>query len=132
MDYGPASKYYDLFGSKDDVAFYRELAIKHGCRALELGVGTGRVTIELAKAGVTVLGIDNSRYMLNVARSKRASSLQYYNFPVNFMRATGDRIRSVCPCRTEDRAVISIARMQRSVWVTAFLRPLVRRCFNPK
>jgi len=72
MDYGPASKYYDLFGSKDDVAFYRELAIKHGCRALELCVGTGRVTIELAKAGVTVLGIDNSRYMLNVARSKRA------------------------------------------------------------
>lgn len=70
MNYGPASKYYDLFGSKDDVAFYRELALKHGRKALELGVGTGRVAIELAKAGVTVLGIDNSGYMLNVARSK--------------------------------------------------------------
>ena len=35
----------------------------------------------------------------------RASSLQYYNFPVNFMRLTGDRIRFVYPCRIEDRAV---------------------------
>jgi ubiquinone/menaquinone biosynthesis C-methylase UbiE len=70
MNYGPASKYYDLFGSKDDIPFYRELALKHGRKALELGVGTGRVAIELAKAGVTVLGIDNSRYMLNVTRSK--------------------------------------------------------------
>ncbi len=59
MNYGSASKYCDLFGSKDDVAFYRELAIKHGRKALELGVGTGRVAIELAKAGVIVLRIDN-------------------------------------------------------------------------
>jgi ubiquinone/menaquinone biosynthesis C-methylase UbiE len=70
MNYGPASKYYDLFASKDDINFYKELAIKHGRKALELGVGTGRVAIELAKAGVTVWGIDNSRYMLNVARQK--------------------------------------------------------------
>jgi len=70
MNYGPASKYYDLFGSKDDITFYRELAVKHGRRALELGVGTGRVAIELSKAGVMVLGIDSSRYMLNVARNR--------------------------------------------------------------
>ena len=70
MNYGPASKYYDLFASKDDVNFYRKLAINHGRKALELGVGTGRVAIELAKADVTVWGIDNSRYMLNVARQK--------------------------------------------------------------
>ena len=70
MNYGPASKYYDLFASKDDINFYKELAIKHGRKALELGVGTGRVAIELAKVGVTVLGIDNSRYMLNVAIQK--------------------------------------------------------------
>ncbi|MDH5733869.1 MAG: class I SAM-dependent methyltransferase [Candidatus Bathyarchaeota archaeon] len=70
MNYGPASKYYDLFASKDDVDFYKELAVKQGRKALELGVGTGRVAIELAKADVTVWGIDNSRYMLNVARQK--------------------------------------------------------------
>ena len=54
VNYGPASKYYDLFCSKDDIAFYRELALQHGRKALELGVGTGRVTIELAKANVVV------------------------------------------------------------------------------
>jgi len=70
VNYGPASKYYDLFGSKDDIDFYKELALEHGKNALELGVGTVRVAIELAKAGVTVLGIDNSRYMLNVAKAK--------------------------------------------------------------
>jgi len=70
VNYGPASKYYDLFASGDDVDFYRELGVKHGRKALELGVGTGRVAIELAKADVTVWGIDNSSYMLNVARQK--------------------------------------------------------------
>jgi len=70
VNYGPASKYYDLFGAKDDVAFYKDLAVKCGHKALELGVGTGRVAIELAKAGVTVWGIDSSRHMLKVAREK--------------------------------------------------------------
>ena len=70
VNYGPASKYYDLFASKDDVNFYKELALKHGKKALELGVGTGRIAIELAKKGVTVWGVDNSEYMLNVARQK--------------------------------------------------------------
>lgn len=70
VNYGPASKYYDLFGSKGDIVFYRELAIQHGRKALELGVGTGRVAIELAKANVAVWGIDNSKYMLDVARQK--------------------------------------------------------------
>jgi cyclopropane fatty-acyl-phospholipid synthase-like methyltransferase len=70
VDYGPASKYYDLFASKEDVNFYKELSLKHGRKALELGVGTGRVAIELAKANVTVWGIDNSKYMLDTARQK--------------------------------------------------------------
>ena len=50
--------------------FYKELALEHGRKALELGVGTGRVAIELARAGVSVWGIDNSRYMLDVARER--------------------------------------------------------------
>jgi SAM-dependent methyltransferase len=72
VNYGPASKYYDLFGSKDDVAFYQESALEHDGRALELGVGTGRVALELARAGVHVLGIDRSEFMLRVAREKLA------------------------------------------------------------
>lgn len=77
VNYGPASKYYDLFGSKDDIDFYRQLAVTCGRKALELGVGTGRVAIELAKVGVSVLGIDNSKYMLNVAKEKLKTEKTY-------------------------------------------------------
>ena len=72
MTYRRSAKFYDLFGSKNDLEFYRELAFQSGKKALELGVGTGRVAIPLAKAGMTVVGIDNSVHMLRVAREKLA------------------------------------------------------------
>jgi ubiquinone/menaquinone biosynthesis C-methylase UbiE len=70
MTYGQAAKFYDLFGSKNDLEFYREHALASGNKALELGVGTGRVAISFARAGHRVVGIDNSVHMLNVAREK--------------------------------------------------------------
>ncbi|MEA2090284.1 MAG: class I SAM-dependent methyltransferase [Thermoproteota archaeon] len=76
MTYRLAAKFYDLFGSKNDLEFYRELALQTGKEALELGVGTGRVAIPLAKAGITVVGIDNSVHMLRVAREKLAKETE--------------------------------------------------------
>ncbi len=76
MTYRLAAKFYDLFGSKDDLAFYKGLALQRGGSALELGVGTARVAIPLARAGVGVVGIDNSEYMLEVAREKLAKEPQ--------------------------------------------------------
>lgn len=67
-----AERFYDLFGEKDDVDFYIELAHENGDRALELGVGTGRLALELARDGVEVWGIDNSEHMLRAARRKIA------------------------------------------------------------
>lgn len=64
------SKFYDLFGSKNDLKFYEELALQSGKEALELGVGTAIVAISLARAGVKVVGIDNSVHMLRVAKEK--------------------------------------------------------------
>lgn len=72
MTYRLAAKFYDLFGSKDDLEFYKETALQSGNKALELGVGTGRVAIPLAKAGVKIVGIDNSVHMLRVAKEKLA------------------------------------------------------------
>jgi SAM-dependent methyltransferase len=66
------ARFYDLFGSKNDLGFYRDLALRGGKRALELGVGTGRVAIALAQAGITVVGIDNSVDMLRVAEDRVA------------------------------------------------------------
>jgi len=70
MTYRLASKFYDLFGSKNDLQFYKELALQSGNKALELGVGTARVAIQLAKAGITIVGVDSSIHMLRVAREK--------------------------------------------------------------
>ncbi|MDH5771084.1 MAG: class I SAM-dependent methyltransferase [Candidatus Bathyarchaeota archaeon] len=72
MTYRLAAKFYDLFGSKDDLDFYKEIALQSGGKALELDVGTARVAIPLARVGVTVVGIDNSVHMLRVAREKLA------------------------------------------------------------
>ncbi len=72
MTYGLAAKFYDLFGSKNDIEFYKELALQNRGKTLELGVGTARVAIPLAKAGITVVGIDSSVHMLRVAKAKLA------------------------------------------------------------
>jgi len=68
MTYGKAAKFYDLFGEKPDVEFYLEQALLSRGRVLEPGVGTGRLALELARSGINVVGIDNSRDMLRVAR----------------------------------------------------------------
>ena len=67
-----AERFYDLFGAKDDVDFYRDLAHENGDKALELGVGTARLALELARDGVEVWGIDNSEHMLQAAMKKLA------------------------------------------------------------
>jgi len=67
-----AEKFYDLFGDKDDASFYIDLARRHGGRALELGVGTARLAIQLARAGIETWGIDNSPHMLRAAKAKLA------------------------------------------------------------
>ena len=72
LTYGKAAKFYDLFGEKPDVDFYKGQALLSRGRVLELGVGTARLALELARSGITVVGIDNSRDMLRVAKRKLA------------------------------------------------------------
>ena len=64
-----AEKYYDLFGAKDDETYYISLAKEHGGKALELGVGTARLAIQLAREGVETWGVDNSLHMLKAAQA---------------------------------------------------------------
>jgi SAM-dependent methyltransferase len=58
----------ERFSSEGDVDFLAELA--RGGRALELGIGTGRVAIPLAERGIEVVGIDASERMLELLRGK--------------------------------------------------------------
>ena len=68
--YSSIADLYDLaYGDfLDDVAFYENLARAVEGPVLELGVGSGRVAIPLAQAGLEVVGIDVSPSMLDRAR----------------------------------------------------------------
>jgi SAM-dependent methyltransferase len=56
--------------ARRDVAFWRRLALAQRGRVLELGCGTGRVAVPLARAGVDIVGIDRSAPMLARARRR--------------------------------------------------------------
>jgi SAM-dependent methyltransferase/ribosomal protein S18 acetylase RimI-like enzyme len=56
-----------------EIEFYRDLALQADARGqavLELACGTGRVAIRLAQSGATVVGLDHSKSMLQVARQR--------------------------------------------------------------
>jgi SAM-dependent methyltransferase len=71
---------YDSINSGDravtrgDAAFYLDLARRSGGEVLEIGVGTGRVALQLAAAGVRVTGVDASAAMLAIAAEKAAGA----------------------------------------------------------
>jgi len=52
----------------EDVGFYVEEALAAGGPVVELGVGTGRIAVPVALAGVHVIGVDSSAGMLEVCR----------------------------------------------------------------
>jgi SAM-dependent methyltransferase len=54
----------------EDVDFYVAEARKAGAPVVELGVGTGRIAVPTAQAGVRVIGVDSSQAMLDVCRGR--------------------------------------------------------------
>jgi ubiquinone/menaquinone biosynthesis C-methylase UbiE len=72
-DYAP---FYDWENAQTldrrDVDFWRRLAARAPGRVLELGCGTGRVTIPVARAGARIVGIDRSSAMLARAATRSA------------------------------------------------------------
>ena len=57
-----------------DVPFWEGLASEAGGLVIELGCGTGRVSIPLARAGVDLIGVDRSEPMLARARQRITKS----------------------------------------------------------
>ncbi len=69
--YADAALYdYEYRRRRADVTFYRELAREHPGPILELGAGSGRVTVALARDGHDVVAIDQSPAMLARLRSR--------------------------------------------------------------
>jgi ubiquinone/menaquinone biosynthesis C-methylase UbiE len=61
---------------RNDTLFYRDLARRAGGEVLEIGVGTGRVALRLAEAGLHVTGLDASSAMLSIAAEKAEAAGQ--------------------------------------------------------
>lgn len=57
-----------------DVPFWRDIALQTRGPVLELGCGTGRISLPLARAGVSLVGIDRSPAMLERAAKRLAAS----------------------------------------------------------
>jgi ubiquinone/menaquinone biosynthesis C-methylase UbiE len=72
-----------------DVPFWESLALAADGNVLELGTGTGRIAIPLARAGVRVTGIDLSAPMLRrgIARLRRSRSRRRPNLVRGDIRA---------------------------------------------
>ena len=70
--YDAIARLYDPWsrGVVEDIGFYVEEALAAGGPVVELGVGTGRIAIPTAAAGVHVIGVDSSAGMLEVCASE--------------------------------------------------------------
>jgi SAM-dependent methyltransferase len=70
--YDSIARLYDPWsaGVIEDVSFYVEEALAADGLVVELGVGTGRIAIPTALAGVQVIGVDSSQGMLDVCAER--------------------------------------------------------------
>ncbi len=70
------ARYYDLAhaNATADIPLLLGLAEETGGPILELGAGTGRTLVPLARAGFALVGLDNSEAMLVRARSQLAAA----------------------------------------------------------
>lgn len=69
--YDRIARIYDPWSRSvvEDVDFYVAQALASGGPVVELAVGTGRIAVPVAKAGVRVIGVDESPEMLAGARA---------------------------------------------------------------
>ena len=90
-DYAP---FYDWENAQTvarrDVAFWERLARAQPGRVLELGCGTGRLTIPVARTGARVIGVDRSAQMLargaqRLRRTRLAGSASLVRGDIRFL-----------------------------------------------
>ena len=105
--YDAIAELYDPWSRSvtEDVAFYVEEARRAGGPVIELGVGTGRIAVPTAAAGIDVIGVDSSRGMLAVCaeRARLAGVTTRLDLRVGDLREppVSERVALVtCPFRS--------------------------------
>jgi predicted RNA methylase len=88
--YDPIARLYDPWSASviEDISFYVDEALDSGGPVVELGVGTGRIAIPTAMAGVRVIGVDSSQRMLDVCaeRGREAGVAELLDLRVGDLR----------------------------------------------
>lgn len=116
-------RYYDQAyrRRRHDVRFYTRLAVDSGGPVLELGAGTGRVALAIAKAGVDVVGIEPMVPMLEQARERQA----------RLSRAARDRVelRQGDLTRLRLRRKFPLVIAPFNVWMHLYSREEIERGF---
>ena len=102
-----------------DVPFWRRLAADVRGPILELGCGTGRVTLPLARAGAAIVGIDRSTAMLAraVRRMRRVAR-------INPQSAIGNRRSAISPQSPINPQSASRNRGESPQWIRGDIRSL--------
>jgi SAM-dependent methyltransferase len=103
--YDAIAQLYDPWSASvvEDVAFYLEEARRSGGPVVELGVGTGRIAVPIAADGISVIGVDSSRGMLDVCARRAALAGVQLDLRVGDLRKppVGERVPLViCPFRS--------------------------------
>jgi len=104
--YDAIARLYDPWsaGVVEDISFYVEEALASGGPVVELGVGTGRIAIPTAAAGIHLIGVDASAGMLEVCaeQARRAGVAERLDLRLGDLRRppVDERVPLVtCPFR---------------------------------
>ena len=128
--YDPIAELYDPWsqGVVEDVGFYVSEAAAAGGPVVELGVGTGRIAVPTALAGVPVIGVDSSERMLTVCRrrAEEAGVAALLDLRLGDLRRppVSERVRLVtCPFRALLHLRSDEERLEAFAAVRALLEP---------
>ncbi|HXG77109.1 MAG TPA: class I SAM-dependent methyltransferase [Gaiellaceae bacterium] len=105
--YDPIAHVYDPWSRSvtEDIGFYVDQALAAGGPVVELAVGTGRIAVPIAEAGIPVIGVDSSPGMLARAReaAERAGVSELLDLRAGDLRDPPVRERVplvICPFRS--------------------------------
>jgi SAM-dependent methyltransferase len=136
--YDPIARLYDPWSSSvvEDISFYVDEALAAAMQPIvELGIGTGRIAIPTAMAGVHVIGVDSSPGMLEVCaeRALEAGVAARLDLRLGDLRSppVDERVLLVtCPFRAFLHLSTDDARLEALGAVREILQPAGRLVFD--
>ena len=96
QDYRFVAEFYDYvvpYRKRGDIEFYRQEAERSGGPVLELGCGTGRVLIPVARSGIEITGVDSSSHMLEICQQRLVDETQQVRSSADLIQADMSRLQ---------------------------------------